>query len=1203
MNNSINNATNNATNNALNSTENKETAMNTQNTVNTTATSLNTTEATTMDTKTELTNSINLSLEETTMKDLTIDFSAFYAADNKLPEEVSQSLAEARAQAVEQHGLTIANRAEKALSFISLVHMLESVGGKETWLGEMLFNLSVSNHYWWFNKVKGEQITHGQRYTEALVQVLGNKDHEAVSLLDAALETIKGYQVDILEDGTINLLLKDKKELTLLKTFAPSAVKLSLQRTGIKVLVKKGTTITPVRGQPFVFSKNTAMAFGMDVINPHLENVLKSIRIHNEYTRVTKDIFELEVKSYTKEAYKFKREDALVMLLLLKENNVDLKELFKYEKESKGKLLILSRSEGAKGVKSLKRIVAPAHNFSEKYAMSGVTSLNDAKQGYVVPMVTIPRLVEFTKDKGYDVVVTRENVNKTINRFDKLNNAKALWNHWVKVFVVSDATTDEQINKALVGGNILVPNSFLRSNGVCRVVTDMDNGGIKASTTPFKGLDNELANGDTCVIASAGFKGGLLSALGLAYGDTGCVKNLFNIIEGSNTADPILNSMRAAVMQSMTTMVINGVEVQGVLLTLELKITNAYTVDSLMYARTKQEDKTSDHEKERVKQNIEDMLEEMETESKSSRGLRAYVAEQKAASSDLFSVYEWMKEGLSNGTLVKKPLITKVIAQEIQSIAHWYGKATAVSFLKTLLANQEEHGFDVDKLYAIQYLGAVEKEINKEVNVQDIVDVLKESTFKLTQDSSVYTKETMKDLLLLLGNSVYGWSNIVYQDGTKVALPTGRILVSDIEDQMKNDKSYVVAKGLINDLLENIKGMVKEDGTLYTESNSHLMMKALIQKPLLGKNFGYQYTKGYYGVALPMLGNYGVSTAGITNRNRMVRSDTTWETMTLSKAPQYFKGMTASYNVVDLDFGHELNLVLECAVFVNVEIVLMHQNDFDGDMYRITLGDVLPFVETIYNEFNGEFFKEFYVGELAGNTLDIKKAQQCYLNEYHESVHNAILAKDHIGSYTANSYFYEAMLPNLIGETFTSIRDKEVTVTANDAYMITSIMKMLIQVEAMDNVKQEGSSTYITEMLLHYKLRNLKGYNGMSDDHAVKNHLNDLVKELMKLINAKSINMSQEDVIKAVEIMYHVSKVYDTKSNTTALNLFNARNINEKAVNNVASFLSGEDYDNSFDFEGSFDSIIEGIDKESMYYEIIMQTVESLTGEDVTIRI
>lgn len=1199
MNNS-NNVNNAVTNTSI---DTKETTMKTQDNATSTATSLNTTEATTMNTKqNELATSINLSLETTTMKDLTIDFSAFYAADNKLPEEVSQSLAEARALAVEQHGLVIANRAEKALSFISLVHMLASVGGKDTWLGEQLFNLSVSNHQWWFNKVKGEQITHGHRYREALVSVVGVADHEAVQLLDQALESIKGFYVETLEDGTVNLLLRNK-EKTVLKTFNHSDVKLSLQRTGIKVLVKKGTVITPIKGQPFMFGKNTAMTFGIDVINGHLENVLKSIRIHNEYTRTTKDVFEVEVKSYTKEAYKFKREDALVMLLLLKENNVDLKDLFKNEKENQDKLLILSRNEGAKGVKSLKRIIAPAYNFSDKYSQSGVTSLNDAKQGYVVPMVTIPRLVEFTKDgSGYDVVVTRENVNKTINRFDKLNNAKELWTHWVKVFVVSDATTDEQINKALVGGNILVPNSFLKSNGVCRVVTDMDNGGIKASTTPFKGLDKDLSKGDTCIISSAGFKGGLLSALGLAYGNVDGVKNLFNIIEGTNTADPILEGMRAAVLNSMTTMVINGVEVQGVLLTLELKITNAYTVDSLMYAKTKQEDKTSEHEKERVRQNIEDMLEEMETDSKSSRGLRAYVAEQKAASSDLFSVYEWMKEGLSNGTLVKKPLITKVIAQEIQSIAHWYGKTTAVAFLKDLLSNQEEHGFDVDKLYAIQYLGAIEKEINKEVNVQDIVDVLNNSAFKLTQDSSVYTKETMKELLSLFGNTVYGWTNIVYQDGTKVALPTGRILVSDIEDQMKNDKSYVVAKGLINDVLENIKGMVKEDGTLYTESNSHLMMKALIQKPLLGKNFGYQYTKGYYGVALPMLGNYGISTAGITNRNRMVRSTTTWETMTLSKAPQYFKGMTASYNVVDLDFGDELNLVLECAVFVNVEVVLMHQNDFDGDMYRITLGDVLPFVETIYNEFNGNFFKDFYVGELAGNILDIKKAQQCYLNEYHESVHNAILAKDHIGSYTANSYFYEAVLPNLIGETFTSIRNRDVSVTANDAYVITSIMKMLIQVEAMDNVKQEGSSTYITEMLLHYKLRNLKGYNGMSDDRAVKNHLNDLVKALMKLVNAKNINMTEEDVVKAVEIMYHAAKLFDSKSNTS-MNLFNARNVDEKAVNNVSSFLAGEDLDSSYDFENSIDAILEGLDKESMYYEIIMQTIESLTGEETKIRI
>lgn len=1189
------------------------TTSNNQNAVNNTT--LTSTEDTTMSnaqnntTPSEIDLTVGFSLNNTAGKTMrkSIDFSAYYT--NELPEDTNESLAEARAAAIERHGLVVTDRAEKAFSIISLIHMLESVGGKDTWLGEKIFNLGVHNTQWWGRIVKEEAITYGRQYQDALVQVVGSEEHESVYLFKKAIKLLKNHRVEINEDGTVHLIalkkVKNKRdEETLLKTFANSGVKLSRQRNGIKVLVKKGTIITPIQGQDFVFSRNTAAVFGIDVINSYLESVLDSVKIHNEYTRTHgKDLYAHEVTSYTKQEYTFRKEDALVMLLLLKENNIDIKDLYTNVKQGKEKLLVLSRAEKTKKVKSLKRIIAPAFAFPEKYSHTGVTSLNDAKQGYVVPMVTIPRLVEFTKDsEGFDIVITREDVNKTINRFDKLNNSKSLWTRWMKVFVITDCTTDVEINKALVGGNILVPDSILLSDGVCRVVTDMDNGGIKSSTTSFKGLDENLRKGDTCVISSAGFKGGMLAALGLAYGDVNGVKTLFAINENTKNADTIVNNIKQAVLDSVTTMVINGKEVSGVFVTVEVKITNAYTIDSLMKAKVDQKDLTAADEKERVRQNIEDLLEEMDTESKVSNGLRAYVANKKAGSADLFSVQEWMEEGLEDKTLIRKPAITKIIAQEIQSIAHWYGKPTAKAFLLSLLANQEEHGFSADKLYAIQYLGAVERDIKKEIHVQEVIDVLNRSNFKLTQDSPVYTKETMKELLELFENDDFGWVNLVYQDGTKVSLPVGKVFVNDIEDQMENDKKYVVAKGLINDALENIKGMVKEDGTLFPESESHMVLKVLIQKTLLGKGFGYQYTKGYYGVALPMLGNYGVSTAGITNRNRMIKSNSTWEVMTLSKAPQYFKGMTASYNVVDLDFGYKLNMVFECAVFVNVEIVLMHQNDFDGDMYRITLGDVLPFVETIYNEFNGKFFKDFYEGELESNILGLKKSQICYLNEYHEAVSNAIKAKDHIGSYTANSYFYEAMLPNLIGETFVGIRDEEITVSVNDAYCITSIMKMLIQIEAMDNVKQKGSSTFITEMLTHYKLRNLRGFNGMSDEKAIKNHLNKLVVELMKLVESKGMDLTKELVIKYVEIMYHTAKSFNPKE-TKALNVFNARIVNEKALNNVTSYLAGEEYDNSFDFENTFDEIVNGSDTESMYYEIIIQTVESLTGSDTTIRI
>lgn len=1150
---------------------------------------------------------INNTVETAPMKDLTLDFTTFFSTTGTLGASTNASLNEARAALAEKHGYEVAERAQKALSVITIHGMLNTVGGKDHWLGSKLFEMGVEYTQWWSAIVKDESVSHGRRYFNALETVVG-KGHPSIALFKSAIACFKDHSVEHGEDGITRIFhtkrVNNKTEqIGVFKEYPTSPVKVSLQRNTIKVLVKKDTTITPVRGQKFVFTKHTAATFGVDVINQHLEGVLSGIRIHNEYVRITdKDLYQHEVKSYTKEAYKFNKEDILVLLLLLKENNIDIKDLVKNAKEAKGKVLVLAREENTSKVKSLHRIVAPAFAFPEKYAMSGVTSLNDAKQGYIVPMVTLPRLVEFTKDdKGIDQVVTRENVNKTINRFDKLDNAKALWKHSVKVFVVSDATTDEEINKALVGGDILVPDSFLLSNGVCRVVTDMDNGGIKASTVPFQKLDKQLAKGDICVISSAGYKGGLLSALGQAYGNVGLVENLFNIVDKEEDHDVILNNMRKAVLNQMTTMIINGKEVQGVMITVELSITNAYTVDSLRLVNTEVQENSETAQKE-VKESIEQLLEEIDTESKQSKGLRAYVAQQKAGSSDLFSVQEWMKDGLRNGTLERKPLVTKVISQEIQSIAHWYGKPTAVAFLQDLLNNQEENGFRVEKLYALQYIGAIEKEKVTTISVQEVVDVLLASKFKVQEDSSVYTKDTMSELLELFGNTVYGWTELVYPNGNVVDIPLGRVFTADIEEQMENDKSYVVAKGLINDVLENIKGMIKEDGSLFTESGSSAILEALVQKPLLGKNFGYQHTKGYYGVALPMLGNYAVTTAGITNRDRMVKSDDTWVGMTLSKAPQYFEGMTSTYDVVDLDFGADLNMVLECAVFVNVEIVLMHQNDFDGDQYRITIGNTLPYVKTIYDNFNGKFFESFYQNELAGNKLDIKPAQIVTLSEYHEAVRNAIQAKDHIGSYTANSYYYEATLPNLIGKTIELVNGKEVEVTFEAASNINALLKMLIQMEAMDNVKQEGSNDFITDLVLHYKLRNLKGYNGTSDEKAISNHLNKCVKAISALVLAKDIDLTDEQIVNYVGIMFYTARNFNSKA-TTALNLFNARNVNEKALQQALLCATGEEYEDTYNFKNSYESIINGIDTESMYFEIITMTVEALSGDDIAIRV
>ena len=1189
------------------------------NNATTNATVINTQGNTTMTINTQL-NAIGSSLASMNKqdKDLVADF---LSGSTGLSTALQAGLTASFEVAKDKGRKEQANRASKALSLIVAHHMINTVGGKDTWLGDIIFIAAVRSSFWWKNKPKEakEGVTYGSLIRTSLEKVVGNNE-EVNERFNSALRFFKNYEISKEEDGTESLVYvtinkeTKRREVEEIKEVPKSKIQVSLTPTGIRLYVKYKSVITPIKGQEFVFGRSAQQTYGTNVINEHLEDVLKSIRIHNEYEEYVDELTsDRTITKFRDYAYKFNREDALIMLLLLKENNIDIKELFKIKREGSNKILVLSRKEKNKGVKSLNRITVPAYTFSAKYGKSGVVSTNDAKMGFVTPLVTIPRMIEFTSHEGKDIVLLRESANKMASRFDKLNNAKPIWTRLQKVFIPFDATPYPLLNQALFAGNMLTPDSVLLSDGACRVVSDMDQGGIKTSYTPFKGIDEDLRKGDVCVIGVNGFKGGLLAAIGLNKGDTNYVPNLSRLIDANTLvgveqipesiveqiqyeSTTIINYLYNELKNNLTSMKIGNDIVEGVMVTVELKVTNPYTLDTLQF-NEEEDDTVLEGAKaiSETKDQIENVMEEMESGIRPSNGIRAYVAEQKAASADLFSVYEWMKEGLTNNTLKKKALTTKIISQEIQSIAHWEGKDVAKAFLNELLEEQKEHGFSVNKVYAYQLLGFYDRVSLNTIHYQDIISILSDSNKGIVEGSPVYFKETIKEILELISvHSDYGWLTVEFSNGS-VEIPMGAIFVGDTLEQMEDEKSYVIAKGLLADLLEVIKTTVSEEGVPYLDSKHHLVMETFVQKPLLGKNFGYQFTKGYYGVALPLIGNYGITTIAITNRDRMEKSDDTWIPMTFSKSPQYFKGMTATYNVMDYNLGHALNLVMECAVFINPEMFVSVGNDFDGDLGRLSKGKTLPYVTLNYNEFNGNFFKGMYEDELNNNKFKVKKAQQCSLEEYHNAIYAAVTAKNNVGSYTANSYFYEAMTPNLIGKSFFGTKGTEVVVTEQLSYRLNAILKMLIQLEAMDNMKQEGASTFITEMLFNYKLRNLK-------DNYIESHLEAVVKNLMSLVVKVDIELDKEEVEEIVQLAYYTAITF-SKESTVAFNIYGASNVNTKALANVMTHINtGEELNTMYNFKDSYEAILNGVDTESMYYEMILETGTALEACNFNVR-
>lgn len=1135
------------------------------------------------------TNQVELNTEEEVIMNNSVladfDFSNLFAS--KLTDTSVSSYDAKLQEAVSKELINKNTRLRRVGGLVHAVHIIKQIG-VESLIGKQLLPLAVNMIATWHYNVKGSKpsITHVTRYHNEVKEAFGKASLQ-VKLFEEAIKFLRQY--------------RDNEDV--LNYQSDSPVRVAIKHSGISISITAGSAITPKRGGAFIFDRKVSMIVSHQVLNQYLEEVLKSIRIHNVKV-TTKDLLGNTESTFTKDVYKFDAKDVLGMLLLMKINNINLETLFESAKAQSQKILILQRAEG-KSAKTLSALEVPTYTFFEKYNDFSVASTKDAKNGIIMPKTSIPRLIEFRDEFQGGVVLTREIVGKSLNRLDKLNNAKILWSFPLRVFVVKDASKTKYLNQALVGGDMLVPDSIIELHGQCRVVTDMDHGGIKSVIMGYGqtqgNVFHNMKDADFGIVSAAGFKGGLLSAAGLVTGRPDGLENMTLLEAESGKSEQVMKALTNVVDSALETITVGDEVVEGVFVTLNIGVTNAYSVDDMLEITSEELVDTPQAQAEAIKAYVETLTEELNTGDKKGSGLRAFVAKQKNENPS-FSVSEWIRQGLENKTLKYKPAITRVIYQELQSVAAWHGKNVAMEWLRDLMQVQIEEGVDINKLYAVQYLGGVERTISRRIDLSDITDTLyaslKAHSFSLEKDSSLYPVAVVEEVLSLLGvtESSIGWIQVVYLDNSTVDLPLGRLFTVDLYEQIKSKKSLVITKGLLNSLLEHSKVLMKDDGTLYDNiENKNLFLDADVQRALLGKAFGYQTTKGYYGVILPLVGDFGTTCAGIVNRNRLALSTDTWLPLTLSKAPQYFKGATATYNVCNMNFGRELNCVSRCAIFVNPEIALMFQNDFDGDMMRVSVGSSLPYVEELYSEFNGKWFKNFVEGEFAGNKLKIKAAEKISLFQYHAAVYSAVKAKDNVGAYTANSYYYEGVLSNLVNKLFTGTDGKQYMLTEQDMYRITAIMKMLIQIEAMNNMKQESGNSedvFITDILLYWKLGTVKSFSySKTDEQAVAERLEWIERLFASFADKHDVELTSKEIKVFVEAMYYASKNFKSLD-LKAMNVFNARAVTEKNNSQIMKAVAGEDFSTSYNFKDSFNEIVHGIDTQSMAYELICATVD-----------
>lgn len=1088
----------------------------------------------------------------------------------------------------------------KAFSLIRTFKLLEGMGEFAELRGYVLRAIIETTYYWSSKDKTNPKQTQGDRIYSNLLKVDGvTKESNVAKLFQHYVGITKKYTLDA-DKAT------DKVE------YLPehnSNIRVAINRSGISVTADAGTELVPTNSptRPFIFKRKVVAVFGIETFNEHLTNVLRNIRIHNEFLVQAQNHTSVDTVELRKDALRFRKADVLGLLLLLKMNRIDTKELFESQRKGTNHGLALKRRMNSD---KLERVYVPSHTFPEVYRQTGVVSLSQARQGYFSPMVSLPLLVEYydTKDAEGNAIkqaLFREAVNKTLNRIDKLEGKSGWRTLPVHAIVIVDATESQHINQALLTGAIFMPNWWLEKYGVCRVVTEMIEGGIKSATAAVTDLDPILDQKGVAIVSPSAWKGGLLAAF--KYATNKELKNLIPFDEKDpEKSTRALAALLHTVMSNLKTYIINGEQVRGFEVEVPVTITNAYSVESVML-----NDGTPDEDDEinylanpDLLKNLDNLQEELETGRRSVNGLRDIIMN-RAISEPEFKVNKWLNEGLKKETLKFKPTITRIIAPEIQSIARWYGKKEAALYLKTLLNRQAKFGMDVNKIIAAQWITgntAITRTVRAGLIAEKLIESVDKYKLALRDESPVYPMEVISDLYYNYFKptdcQLTDWVGIQFPNGEVVPMPLGQIFDNNIEEEFNKPSNIVVVKGLFADLLENIKtGITQQDYAPTTIS--HLLLAAQIQKPLLGKNFGYQYTRGMYGVMLPLLNNKHMDNLALTRRDRIAKSDSEYVKMNGSKAPQYFIGSTAGYRVFNKEFNREgFNNLFACAIFITPDATMILQNDHDGDLFRVSKdGHTLPMFKGPFKEFNSKFFTDFLADEKASNKMSAKPAANVTLEVMHKELFDAVEAKNKVGLYTANKYFYEVAFDNV--NEFVGTDGANYSIDTYDKHVITAILAQLIQVEAMNNIKQDGAKEFFTEIVLAWKLAGIKSFGTQSKEERVAAALQSAMDGLTS-INAKyEMGLTHTRIKTYVQAIYHTAVTYN-RDNMLAYAMMNKRVIEERNALDITSSynVEGYEYKGTYNFYNSYDRIVNCADTQSMYHDIVTMTVAAVFGDE-----
>lgn len=908
--------------------------------------------------------------------------------------------------------------------------------------------------------------------------------------------------------------------------------------------------------------RNTYVAGKPTCKNLHMTLTEKHLGMGNPLPIIAKSIVVHSIVKYQDDfgnvattygdVVKIKNIELLPLMLAAKDAGIDINNILVNQGT---KIAVLGLPQSRKTFK-LSTIECPQIVMPAYYSNKTSGKLSEAAKGILIEPICVPNLIEYIETtNGNRGMVTLESANKTISRDDKLNHTKVLFTANVPTFVVvSTKGLSKSVKSALNGGNIVASNSVALDLGDCRLVSDTSNGGNKAALLPV-GKNSCSATGDYIITSAASLKGGVIGVHSLINGlVTPDLKDLYKNVVA-------LATMFKEVLGKTETITFNGETVEGVWVNIDYKVTNSGTLDSYV-AVTEEDEGLSDVE---LARKTADRIVDQINDEYVDEGVRAaYI---NARQNTGVGVAEWIKSELKAKTIKLKETKTRIGVHELEAVREWYGKEKAKEVANLLISGLDDSA-KATKDVAMQFLGLKEKDVSSVVSVEDIRKAINHN---IILNNSVTADQALALVSLLKGKEGQ-LIEIVSNSGESTHVPAGYALVADMEKEAnKIGATYVPMKGLVKDIILSINDE-ELSGSIIENIQAHS------QATLLGKALGYLEVKGWYGNILPFIGGHR-NTVGMTRRNDIVKSSETVVQVTMGKNPLYFKWMLANYNAVNMTLGSsDLDNVFRRALFVNTELTLTFQNDFDGDQMRVSVDLGLELAGDLTEEFNGEWFENFVDGEMEGNALKAKEVHFNSLKEYNQEIAKAVNAKKSIGSLTANSYMFAIALANLVGVKFNLVSNPTVkaTVTKADTAKMVAILNMLVQTESMDNIKQSGANEMYSDNLMFWFMQNSKN----PEITVAKAN-----ESLVKARNEYALDLTEEEITLFAEAFYAAAN--KTKSSDMLeYALFNNRNMKEKRFDVMEFGAKVGEASHVYENIGE-DAIAKSGDKASMYAYLI----------------